>query len=113
MSKNNAVFKAPPLEVETALTRLGANLHTARLARNLSMDRVAAKLGVGRRAIAAAEAGKPGTAVGVYLGLLWTYGLLSQVGELADPGRDAAVLRALRQREHAYPTGKGALDSDF
>ena len=113
MSKRNAVFHAPPLEVETALKRLGANLRTARLARNLSMDHVAAKLGVGRRAIAAAEAGKPGTAVGVYFGLLWAYGLVSQVSDLADPARDEAVLRALRAREHAYPTRKGALDSDF
>jgi transcriptional regulator with XRE-family HTH domain len=113
MSKSNAVFKAPPLEVETALRHLGANLRTARLARNLSMDHVAAKLGVGRRVIAAAEAGKPGTAIGVYLGLLWTYGLLSQTNEMADPARDEAVLRVVREREHAYPTGKGALDNDF
>lgn len=113
MSKRNAIFTAPPLEVETALERLGANLRTARLARNLSMDNVADKLGVGRRAIAAAEAGKPGTAAGLYFGLLWLYGLLSQVHDLADPARDEAVLRAIRDRAHAYPTGKRALDDDF
>lgn len=113
MAKSNAVLKAPPLEVETALRQLGANLRTARLARNLSMEAVAAKLGVGRRAIATAEAGKPGTAIGVYFGLLWVYGLLSQTSDLADPARDEAVLRAAREREHAYPTRKGALDDDF
>lgn len=113
MSKRNAVFHAPPLEVEQSLKRLGEKLRTARLARNLSMDHVAATLGVGRRAIATAEAGKPGTAIGVYLGLMWTYGLLSQVNELADPARDEAVLRAMREREHAYPTSKRALDNDF
>jgi len=113
MAKRNAVFQAPPFEVESSLKRLGADLRTARLARNLSMEAVAAKLGVGRRVVAAAEAGKPGTAVGVYLGLMWTYGLLPQVNELADPARDEAVLRAVRARSHAYPTGKGALDNDF
>ncbi|HEX5370912.1 MAG TPA: helix-turn-helix domain-containing protein [Dehalococcoidia bacterium] len=113
MSKANAVFQAPPLEVEIALKRLGANLKTARLARNFSMDQVAEKLGIGRRSIATAEAGKPGTAVGVYFGLLWAYGLISQAAELADPTQDATVQRAIRARGHAYPTGKNALDSDF
>jgi transcriptional regulator with XRE-family HTH domain len=113
MPKTNAVFQAPPVEVETALKRLGANLRTARLARNLSMDHVAAKLGVGRRVVATAEAGKPGTAIGVYLGLLWVYDLLSQANELADPTRDEAVMRAASARIHAYPAGKGTLDNDF
>ncbi|HEX7079773.1 MAG TPA: helix-turn-helix transcriptional regulator [Gammaproteobacteria bacterium] len=113
MSKANAVFKAPPFEVEARLKRLGANLRTARLVRNLSMDEVAAKLGVGRRAVAAAEAGKPGTAIGVYLGLLWVYGLLSQIDDLADPARDPEAMRALSTRQRAYPTGRDALDDDF
>lgn len=113
MSKSNAIFRAPPLEVEDTLKRLGANLRTARLARNLSLEHVAAKLGVGRRVVAAAEAGKPGTAAGVYFGLLWTYGLLAQASDLADPALDDVVQRAARRREHAYPTGKGALDNDF
>ena len=113
MAKSNAITKAPPFEVEAALRQLGANLRTARLARNLSMDDVAAKLGVGRRAIAFAEAGKPGTAIGLYLGLMWVYGLLSQVQELADPAHDYEVLRAARKRAHAYPSRKGALANDF
>lgn len=113
MAKTNAVFRAPPFEVETRLKRLGANLRTARLSRNLSMEEAAAKLGVGRRAVAAAEAGKPGTAIGVYLGLLWLYGLLHQVDELADPTRDEVALRTLSTRQRAYPTGKGSLDNDF
>lgn len=113
MPKSNAIFKASPFEVETALLQLGVNLRTARLARNLSMGDVAAKLGVGRRAIAFAEAGKPGTAIGVYFGLMWVYGLLPQVQCLADPARDDEVLRAVRERAHAYPSRKGALDNDF
>lgn len=113
MPKNNAVFRAPPAEVENALKQLGARLRTARLARNLSMDHVAAKLGVGRRVIANAEAGKAGTAVGVYVGLLWLYGLAAQINDVADPARDATTMRALAQRSNAYPSGKGALDNDF
>lgn len=113
MSKKNAISTAPPFEVEVAVKRLGANLRTARLARNLSIQAAAAKLGVGYRAVATAEAGKPGTAVGVYFGLMWAYGLLAQAHELTDPTRDELVQRAARSRERAYPTTQGELDNDF
>ena len=113
MSKRNAVSTALPFEVEQALKVLGANLRTARLARNLSIEAAAAKIGVGYRAVATAEAGKATTAIGVYLSLLWAYDLLSQVRDIADPLRDAVVQHATRARERAYPTTKGALDNDF
>jgi len=95
------------------LKRLGANLRTARLARNLSLEHVAAQLGVGRRAVATAEGGKPGTAIGVYWGLLWMYGLLAQAVPLADPGSDEVVRRNIAARRRAHPSRKGDLDNDF
>jgi transcriptional regulator with XRE-family HTH domain len=113
MSKRNALTMALPFSVEQPLRTLGANLRIARLARNLSIEQVAAKIGVGYRTVATAEAGKPGTAIGVYLSLLWVYGLIGQVHELADPVRDPLVQRAARTRERAYPTRRGALDNDF
>lgn len=113
MSKRNAITTALPYEVERTLKELGANLRTARLARNLSIEAAAAKIGVGYRAVSTAEAGKATTAIGVYVSLLWVYGLLGQVRDVADPARDALVQRAARARERAYPTNKGALDNDF
>lgn len=113
MTKNKVTSHASPLEVESALKQWGSRLRTARLARNLSMAHVAAQLGVGRRVVAAAEAGKPGTAVAVYCGLMWLHGLVAQLNELADPARDELTLRALAQRSRAYPSTKGALDNDF
>lgn len=113
MSKRNAVSTALPFEVEQALKVLGANLRTARLARNLSIEAVAAKIGVGYRAVATAEAGKATTAIGVYLSLLWAYDLLGQVRDIADPLRDAVVQHTTRARARAYPTNRGALDNDF
>lgn len=113
MPNRNAITTAPPFEVETTLKSLGANLRTARLARNLSIKDAAAKIGVGSRALATAEAGKATTAIGVYFALLWAYDLLGQVRDLADPTRDPVVQRAARTRAHAYPTNKGALDNDF
>ncbi|MDE2451095.1 MAG: helix-turn-helix transcriptional regulator [Gammaproteobacteria bacterium] len=113
MSKRNAVTSALPFDVEQTLKTLGANLRTARLARNLSIEAAAAKIGVGYRAVATAESGKATTAIGVYLSLLWAYDLLRQVREVADPTRDALVQRAARTRMRAYPSNKGALDNDF
>lgn len=113
MSKRNALTTVIPFEVEQALKTLGANLRTARLARNLSIEAAAAKIGVGYRAVATAEAGKATTSIGVYLSLLWAYDLLRQVREIGDPVRDALVQRAARARQRAYPTSKGALDNDF
>jgi transcriptional regulator with XRE-family HTH domain len=113
MSKRNTLSTASPLEVEQALKALGANLRTARLARNLSIEQAAAKIGVGYRTVAAAEAGKPGTAVSVHLSLLWIYDLLGQIHDVADPLRDPLVQRATRTRARAYPTHRGALDNDF
>lgn len=113
MSKRNAITAAPPYEVEQALQALGANLRIARLARNLSIEAAAAKIGVGYRAVATAEGGKATTAIGVYLSLLWAYDLLGQVREVAEPARDPLVQRVAQVRERAYPTRKGALDNDF
>jgi hypothetical protein len=113
MAKRNILSTATPFEVESALKRLGANLRTARVARNLSIEAVAAKIGVGYRAVSTAEAGKPGTAASVYFGLMWAYGLLPQTEQLADPTRDEVVQRAARSRARAYPTRKGELDNDF
>src|SRR5690606_2504296 len=102
----NTASTTPPLEIEAALRQLGANLRTARLARNLSIEAAAAKIGAGYRAVATAEAGKPGTAIGVYASLMWAYGLLPQLNELADPVRDEFVQRLARARERAHPTRK-------
>ena len=113
MSKRNAISTAPLVEVEQALKTLGANLRTSRLARNLSIEAVAAKIGVGYRAVAAAEAGKPTAAIGIYFSLLWAYDLLGPVPTLADPTLDPLVQRAAKTRLRAYPSMKGELDNDF
>lgn len=111
MARKNALITAPPFEVEQALKHLGANLRTARLRRNLTLERVAGKIGTGVRAIRDAEAGRPGTSAAVYAALLWAYHLLQPLTEIADPAEDKEGLAQERQRKHAYP--KQALDNDF
>jgi transcriptional regulator with XRE-family HTH domain len=103
----------PPYAVEEALRRLGANLRTARLRRNLTIPDVAKKIGAGQRAVADAEKGRPGTGGAVYVALLWAYDLLSQMGEVADPKRDIEGLALLSQRERARTSGKGPISNEF
>jgi hypothetical protein len=111
MTRKNLLTIAPPYEVEQALKRLGANLRTARLRRNLTLETVASKIGTGVRAIRDAEAGRPGASAAVYAALLWAYDLLRPLAEVADPAQDKDGLARERQRKHAYP--KKQLDNDF
>lgn len=107
------LLSVPPYPVETALRRLGSNLRTARLARNLKLDQVAERIGTGRRAVADAEKGRPGTAAAVYLALLWTYDLIGPVSQLADPGTDAVGLASAARRERARASVVPDVDLDF
>lgn len=108
-----ALLSSPPYLVENTLRRLGSNLRAARLARNLRLDQVAEKIGTGRRAVADAEKGRPGTAVAVYLALLWTYDLMGPVSQLAAPATDAVGLASVARRERARSSTSSDLDNDF
>lgn len=111
--RQTPLLKSPPYPVEVALRRLGFNLRTARLARNLKLDQIAEKIGTGRRAVADAEKGRPGTAVAVYLALLWAYDLIGPVSQLADPASDAVGLASIARRDRARTSTVRDLDNDF
>ena len=53
--QENLLTTAPPYEIEQAIKRLGANLRTARLRRNLTIAEVAERIGTGVRPVADAE----------------------------------------------------------
>ncbi len=113
MTARNLLTAAPPYEVEQAIARLGRDLRTARLRRNLTIDDVANKIGTGPRAIMDAEKGKLSTGIAVYTALLWAYDLLRPFSALADPlaNSEGLALDQLSGRERAR-SGKG-LDNDF
>jgi transcriptional regulator with XRE-family HTH domain len=113
MSARNTLLSAPPYPVEQGLKRLGANLRTARLRRNLTIEAVAEKIGTGPRAVIDAEKGKPSTGIAVYLALLWVYDLLNELTEIADLERDkeGKILAAAREPRRANTAGK--LDDNF
>ena len=113
MTARNALLTTPPYAVEQSLRRLGADLRTARLRRNLTIDDMAAKIGTGPRAVADAEKGKPSTTVAVYTAMLWVMGLLSQLDEVARPEHDAEGQARALASERSRARGKAGLDNDF
>lgn len=113
MARKNILTSSPPYPVEQVIKRLGANLRTARLRRNLTIEEVAEKIGTGRHAVLAAENGKPSTSLAVYTALLWTYDLLGAMQALADPALDETGLAMASRRKRARAEKPGELDSDF
>lgn len=113
MTARNLLTTAPPYPVEQALKRLGMNLRTARLRRNLTIEEVAEKIGAGRRAVMDAEKGKLATGAVVYVALFWVYDLLDDLNEVADPIRDIEdqALDLAGERSRARSTE--SLDNDF
>jgi len=113
MTAKNILIAAPPYPVEQALRRLGANLRTARLRRNLTIKEVAEKIGTGPRPVSDAEKGKASTSAAVYIALLWAYDLLGPMEAIADPASDTEGLALSAQRERARAPKSKELDSDF
>lgn len=113
MTARNTLTTVPPYPVEQALTRLGANLRTARLRRNLTIDEVAKKIGTGPRAVMDAEKGKPSTGAVVYTALLWAYGLLEPFTQIADPARDEEGLTLEIAGGRVRARQQDELDDDF
>jgi transcriptional regulator with XRE-family HTH domain len=109
----NALLGAVPYQIETNLQRLGRNLRIARLRRNLTAEDVAEKIGASRFAVAGAERGKPSTGIAIYAALLWVYGLIDQLGNLADPARDEEGVALALSREPSRARHRRRLDNEF
>jgi transcriptional regulator with XRE-family HTH domain len=113
MAATNKLFVAPPHPVEKALNALGTNLRTARIRRKMTIENVATRIGTGPRAVMDAEKGKPSSGIAIYLALLWVYGLLAPVGDLADPMKDKEGRARESATQRVRARKSGALDNDF
>jgi len=113
MAKKNPLLTAPPYAVEQTLKRLGANLRTARLRRNLTMQEVAEKIGTGPRVVSDAEKGKPSTSVAVYMALLWAFDLLCLMEDALDPAQDKEGQALALSRDRSRARRSGEIDNDF
>ena len=113
MTAKNTLIQTPPYPVERTIKQLGANLRTARLRRNLTIEEVGEKIGTGPRAVTDAEKGKVSTGIAVYTALLWAYDLLEPMSELADPAFDEEGLSLSLLKDRARARAKEGLDNDF
>lgn len=113
MAARNLLLDALPYPIDQALKTLGGNLRTARLRRNLSIEDVAAKIGVGRHVVAAAEKGKPSTGIAIYAGLLWAFGLTEHLARIADPDADEEGRLLAKRNERVHARSAKTLDNDF
>jgi len=113
MVARNKLQTAPPFPVEQALKRLGANLRTARVRRNLTIEEAATRIGTGPRAVMDAEKGKASTGIAVYSALLWLYDLLQPLEEIADPSKDKEGLSLEAAKRPTRARKSEGLDNDF
>jgi len=113
MNGTNKLLQAPPYPVEQSLKRLGENLRTARIRRNITIANAAERIGTGPRAVMDAEKGKPSTGMVVYAALLWLYDLLSELDEVADPSSDKVGLILEMSRQPKRVRKSKHLENNF
>ena len=113
MPQKSFLTETPPYAVDEAIKRLGRNLRTARLRRNMTIAEASERIGAGIRSVRDAEHGKATTAIAVYIALMWLYDFLPVEAGLADPDSDTEGKRLamLREPKRAY-AGK-VLNNDF
>lgn len=99
-----------PLEVITAVRRLGENVRLARIRRRLTQEEVSQACGITRKTLYALEKGVPGATIATVFAVLWKLGLLSTASALADPDDDehGKILEAARRPKRV----RNSVDSD-
>ncbi|SCK38267.1 DNA-binding transcriptional regulator, XRE-family HTH domain [Variovorax sp. HW608] len=113
MTARNKLLTAPPYAVEQSLKRLGTDLRTARVRRNMTIEDMAGRIGTGPRAISDAEKGKPSTSMAVYAAMLWALDLLPQLDEVALPEKDQEGQTLALARDPGRARTKPGLSNDF
>jgi transcriptional regulator with XRE-family HTH domain len=104
-----------PMPVSERIVQLGQRIRIARIRRGWSVLDLASKAGVNRNTLTALELGKPGTAIGVCITVLWALGLENSLGTVADPDSDVhgKALEAARRPTRAGKPRKTSTDYDF
>ena len=104
-----------PLEATERITQLGQRIRIPRIRRGWSVAELASKAGINRNTLTALELGKPGTAVGVCVTVLWALGLDKSFNAVADSDSDlhGKALEAARRPTRAGKSRKASDDYDF
>ena len=87
-----AVPASTPMPVRRALTKLGEDIRDARRRRRVPVALLAERASVSRATLANIEKGGAGVSLGNYAKVLFALGLLDNLAQLADAGRDAVGL---------------------
>jgi DNA-binding XRE family transcriptional regulator len=77
-----------PSEARRSLSRLGADIATARRKRALTVAMMGERIGVARTTYLKIEKGDPSVSMGAYAMALFVLGFGGVLGEIIDPGRD-------------------------
>ncbi len=109
---SNFVF---PEEASEWVAQLGQRIRIARLRRGWSVADLASKAGINRNTLTALEMGRPGTAIGVCITVLWALGLDKSLEAIADPDADlhGKALEASRRPKRAGKPRKDRAEYDF
>ncbi len=104
-----------PSPVSARVVQWGQRVRIARIRRGWSVAELADKAGIHRNTLTALELGKPGTALGVCLTVLWVLGLDASLEAVADPDADlhGKALEAARRPVRAGRPRKPRDDYDF
>ena len=82
----------PSIAVRRTLRKLGGDIRDARRRRGLPAEIVAERAFTSRPTLRRIEEGDHGVSIGIYAAVLQALGMLDGLGQLADPGSDAAGL---------------------
>src|SRR5271170_2280755 len=92
------VFDVLPPAVKRSLSKLGADLATARRKRRLTAAAMAERMGVGKNTYLRVEKGDPTVMLGIYAMALFVLGFGDTFRDLIDPSRDDTGLMLDEQR---------------
>ena len=87
-----------PLPVKRALSKLGADIKSARLRRRITTTLMAERAFIARSTLQKVEQGDPGVSLGVYATVLFILGLSDRIADLADGGSDSVGLQLEEER---------------
>jgi len=78
-----------PIPVGRALRRLGHDIRDARRRRRIPVSILAERASISRTTLNKVEKGDPGVSLGTYATVLFSFGMIDRLAEIADPRHDA------------------------
>ena len=87
-----------PIPVKRALTKLGEDIHNARIRRRITTTMMADRAFITRMTLNKVERGDPGVSLGIYATVLFVLGLTERLAAVADVRTDDVGLQLDEER---------------